>query len=306
MLTRYLGPVLMSFASRHKKSPRIGFIGAGRVGSALAWHCRRLGYGIAGITDKRPKQAWLAYGWLKIPYQRLRPRDIAARSDVLFLTVPDGSIEPEFSAVRRWILPGTIVAHCSGALGTDAFPGAQKQGLETLALHPVQTFTSHSLAIQNLPGSHWTLEGSPKGLQFGRRLVRQLKGRALVVRSADRPLYHAMCVIASNFLNCLLDASETIAENLGLSRAGARRMLLPLMRAVLDSSERLGPVRALTGPAQRGDAETLERHLSALGSRLPELVPLYRIISLRLLELANRQGLNKRAVRRIRESLEKA
>ena len=53
-------------------------------------------------------------------------------------------------------------------------------------------------------------DGSVSGLRFGRHLVRQLQGGWVRVRGADRAMYHAMCVFASNFVNALLDSAEEI------------------------------------------------------------------------------------------------
>ncbi|OYD14864.1 hypothetical protein CH330_07415 [candidate division WOR-3 bacterium JGI_Cruoil_03_51_56] len=289
--------------ARHAGYHRVGFIGAGRVGSAMAWHCNRLGFETAGVTDKKPKQAWVVYGLLKIPYVRLKPSDVAAASDVFFLTVPDRHIEPEFVAIRRWLRPKTIVAHCSGVLGNDVFKGAKEQGLETLALHPIQSFSSHAQAIRSLPGSFFALEGSAAGLRFGRRLVRLLRGGCVVIRGPDRPLYHAMCVFASNFENALIEASENLAGKLGISRRRAAKMLAPLMRTVLENAVEYGAVPSLTGPVQRGDAMTVAQHLDALTRRAPELLPMYRTISLHLVDIARQQGLSTAAARQLRSIL---
>ncbi|MEO0085287.1 MAG: DUF2520 domain-containing protein [candidate division WOR-3 bacterium] len=285
---------------------RVGIIGAGRVGSAIAWHCQRLGYRISGVTDRRPRQAWVVYGLLKLPYRRLRSRDVAAESDVLFLTVPDTHLWPEFEAVSRWLLPGTIVAHCSGTFGVDVFKGAHEQGLETLALHPIQSFSSHAQAIASLKGCYFALEGTPRGLRFGRRLVRQLRGGHIVVRSGNRPLYHAMCVFGSNFVNALLDAVETIARQLHLPRTRAVRMLRPLTQTVLDKAVELGAVATLTGPVQRGDAETVRRQLAALKRNAPELVPVYRVLSLRLVDMSRGQGADRTVLQKVRAAIESA
>jgi len=51
---------------------------------------------------------------------------------------------------------------------------------------------------------------------------------------------------------------------------------LPLIRASVDSAEAFGSRRALTGPASRGDIETVERHLQALDESER---PLYRVLS---------------------------
>ena len=208
----------------------VGFIGAGRVGCAMAWHCHRLSYPVAGVTDLKPKQAWVVYGLMKEKYERLSSREVAAASEVLFLTVPDTHIGPVFESVRKWLIPGTVVAHCSGAFGTDVLAGAREQGLGTLALHPVQSFSSHSQAIRSLPGSFFAADGSASGLRFGRHLVRQLHGGLVLVRGPHRPLYHAMCVFASNFISALFDGAEEIAGELGISRHRAGLMLAPLAR----------------------------------------------------------------------------
>ncbi len=283
---------------------RVGFIGAGRVGSALAWHCNRLGYEIAGVTDKKPKQAWVVYGLLKLPYERLTSRDVAAASDVLFLTVPDSHIESVFQSVRKWLMPGTLVAHCSGAFGVEVFTGAKEQGLGTLALHPVQSLSSHAQAIRSLPGSFYALDGSTTGRRFGRHLVRQLHGGCVLVRGPDRPLYHVMCVFASNFINALFDSAEAAAAGLGMSRQRAAKMLAPLARTVLDNVVEQGAGPSLTGPVERGDAVTLAVHLSVLRKRAPGLVPAYRLLSGLLVEMAKREGMDKAALRRLKQVLE--
>ena len=302
---------------------RVGFIGAGRVGCALAWHCRRLGYTIAGVTDQKPRQARVAYGLLKQRYERLSPRAVAAASDVLFLTVPDSRIGPVFESVREALVLGTvpvedkggrrreeggtrnerIVVHCSGAFGPEVFAGAQERRLGTLALHPVQSFSSHAQAIRSLPGSFFAADGSASGLRFGRQLVKQLHGSCVVVPGKDRALYHAMCVFASNFLSVLFDAAETIAGELGIDPERAARMLAPLAMTVLEGVVERGAGPSLTGPVERGDALTVAAHLAALEQRAPKLVPLYLTMSGRLVEMARRQGMDKAALRKLKQVL---
>ena len=283
---------------------RVGFIGAGRVGCAMAWHCHRLGYPIAGVTDLKPKQAWVVYGLMKQHYERLSSRDVAAASDVLFLTVPDTHIVPVFESVRKWLMPGTIVAHCSGAFGTEVLAGAREQGLGTLALHPVQSFWSHSQAIRSLPGSYFAADGSVSGLRFGRHLVRQLHGGWVRVRGSDRAMYHAMCVLASNFVSALFDGAEEIGCKLGISRRRTGVMLAPLARTVLDNIAEQGAGPSLTGPVERGDAVTVAAHLRALARRAPSLVPMYRVMSERLVAMAAKKGLDAAVVAKLKESLE--
>ena len=105
---------------------------------------------------------------------------------------------------------------------------------------------------------------------IGERIADDLMARPFRLDDAERPLYHAAAVFASNYLI----VTGAIAEDL-FRRAGVPDPLaamLPLQRASLDNVERLGAGAALTGPAVRGDAGTVERNLEALRASAPEMV----------------------------------
>ena len=80
------------------------------------------------------------------------------------------------------------------------------------------------------------------------------------VADADRAAYHAAACIAANHVVALLGRVERVAASVGLDVEA----FLPLTRAAVDDVAALGPRRALTGPAVRGDWATLSRHLDAL------------------------------------------
>jgi len=241
----------------------------------------------------------MVYRLLKLPYKRLSTHDVAAASDVLFFTVPDAHVGSEYQSLHKRLVRGRILAHCSGAFGPEVFSRARESGLGTLALHPVQSFSSHSQAIRSLPGSFFAADGSASGLRFGRHFVRQLHGSWVRVRGPDRPLYHAMCVFASNFISALFDAADELAGELGISRRRAGRMLEPLARTVLENILSAGAGLSLTGPVERGDVSTVASHLKTLKRRRPALVPVYRVLSVRLVEMAGRKGLDAEAVRKL-------
>jgi len=54
------------------------------------------------------------------------------------------------------------------------------------------------------------------------------------------------------------------AERVGAAAGVPREAFLDLVRATVENVAALGPARALTGPAARGDIATLERHRAAL------------------------------------------
>lgn len=277
----------------------VGFIGAGRAGAAFAVHCHRLGYSIAGVVDRRPGQARAVCRLVGQRYRRLMSAELASTCDVLFITTPDFAIRHVYESVRHWLPPGAIVVHCSGAVGVDVFGVEFGSGLDALAIHPAQSLPTRAEGIDRLPGSFFAIEGTRRGLRFGRELVRGLRGECLVIRSGDRPLYHAMCVFASNFVSALLASGETLAVELGMTRRQARRVLGPLAVGAAAASARSGASKALTGPVLRGDAATVESHLVALRRSAPELVPLYEAFTRNLIPIAVRQGLGREAAARL-------
>ncbi len=276
--------------------PCAGIIGAGRLGSALAWHLRSSGFRVL-IADRVPARARAACRFVGRSCRRLAPAEVAGAGGVLFLTVPDRVIPALFISVRSHLKPGTLVVHCAGSSGIELFGTDVPDGVETLALHPVQSFADRGQAARSLRGCWFGIDGSTAGMRFGRSFVRRLGGRCIRVTAEQRPLYHAMCVFVSNFECALLDAGQALAQRLGLGRATTGPMLAALARTVLDNSVREGVDRSLTGPVERGDAATVRRHLAALADAAPELGPLYRAASQRLVVIARRRGLEPAAAR---------
>ena len=62
--------------------------------------------------------------------------------------------------------------------------------------------------------------------------------------------------------------------------------LIPLLTSVVQNLAQLGLPGALTGPVERGDVSSVERHLKTLEARAPELLALYRLVGRDVLRLA--------------------
>ena len=101
-----------------------------------------------------------------------------------------------------------------------------------------------------------------------RTLAASLGGRAVEVDDAQRAAYHAAAVVAANHLVALLGQVERLAEQAGLPLEA----FAGLVRAAADDAFALGPSRALTGPAARGDWHTLERHRTVI-AEMPDRRP---------------------------------
>src|SRR5207237_3952494 len=169
---------------------------------------------------------------------------------LLVIATPDGAVAETATAVEP--VAGTVVAHVAGSLGLDVLDGHPRRA----SLHPLVALPDADVGAHRLRGAWFALAGDP----FVRQVVDALGGRWFTVPDDDRAAYHAAACIASNHVVALLGQAERVGAAAGVPREA----FLDLVRATVENVATLGPGRALTGPAARGDEATLERHRAAL------------------------------------------
>ncbi len=84
-------------------------------------------------------------------------------------------------------------------------------------------------------------------------------------------------------------------QGFGVGRSEALAALLPLMGETVANVGAVGLPAALTGPYARGDIGTVCKHLAALQSQAPQVLPLYCQLALAGLPLALEKGRLARA-----------
>jgi predicted short-subunit dehydrogenase-like oxidoreductase (DUF2520 family) len=231
--------------------PRVGVVGAGRLGSAIAAALRAAGVEVDGPAGRGE-----------------RPR-----GDAILLCVPDAEIEAAAAAVAG---AAELVGHTSGATPLSALCPAA--GAARFGLHPLQTFSGAPAgpAIELFEGAGCAIAGStPDALAAARALAERLGMRPFEIEDSGRAAYHAAASIASNFLVTLEHAAETVAAGAGLEPADARALLAPLVRRTVENWTAAGPERALTGPVARGDDATVAAQREAIEGAAPDLLPLF-------------------------------
>ena len=215
----------------------IRFIGPGRAGTSLATALSVLGFDVVGFLGRHDDLTDAAFG-----------------VDVLVIATPDDVVASVAASVAPH--PGTTVMHLSGSLGLEALAPHPRRA----ALHPLVPLPNAGVGATRLAsGVTFAVSGDP----LGRQIALALGGRVVEVDDADRATYHAAACIAANHVVALLGQVERVAAAAGLDLEA----FLPLTRAAVDDVAALGPRRALTGPAMRGDWDTLSRHLDALPAR---------------------------------------
>jgi predicted short-subunit dehydrogenase-like oxidoreductase (DUF2520 family) len=221
----------------------------------------------------------------------------------VFLTVPDGAIALFVHDVARAdvVPPSVAFVHCSGALGLGVL-GPLGTAHAVGSFHPLQSFP-RPRPPEAFRGSLVAIDARTPALRRRlERLARDLGAKPRGVAEADRVVYHAAAVLASNYLVALAGQAVELLETIGWSESEAVAGLIPLMRGALDEVNRRGPTAALTGPIRRGDVETVTRHLEALAGR-PRTADLYRMLGQIALEIAVRAGLEPTAARRVNRAL---
>jgi predicted short-subunit dehydrogenase-like oxidoreductase (DUF2520 family) len=177
--------------------------------------------------------------------------------DVVLLCVPDRAI----AEVAAGIAPGPWVAHVSGGTPLEALAPHERR----FSLHPLQTFT-HERGPEQLDGAWAAVTGESESARAVATALAEILGlRPFVLDDDRRALYHAGAAIASNYLVTL----RRVAGELLAASGAPPEALDPLMRRVIENGF------ALTGPIERGDWETVERHRAAIAEHAPDMLEAY-------------------------------
>lgn len=273
---------------------KIGFIGAGTLGRGLALALASAGCNIVAVSSRTPASAqWLATrinGCTAMD----TPQRVADASDLVFITTPDAVIA-EVAASVNW-RDGQGVVHCCGAASTELLRPAADAGASLGAMHPFQTFAALSNAAEaarRLSGVTFAVSATGWLADYLPSLAQRLDGHAIVIPDELRPLYHASAVLACGYVTTLLNAAVSLWTRMGFTEADAVRAAVPLAQATIEAIAAAGPAAAVTGPAVRGDANTIAAHLAALSEHAPELLPLYRQLTLASIPLARAKGVSE-------------
>lgn len=273
-----------------KPKPEVSVIGTGRLGSALAIALAEEGYTIGALVARRRESARRAASLLDVPSRVLALKQLAdgPPSDLLLIATPDDQIPKVAEALAKldWKPDGKLtVLHSSGALSSEVLSPLRKKDWSVGSLHPLVSVSEARAGARLLRNAFWCVEGDKRAVSMGRSIVRDLDGQSFSIDSSKKPLYHAAAVMVSGNVTTLFDVALEMLRQCGLTRAQARRALLPLLGSAVDNLRKMDPVAALTGTFARGDVETVKRHLAALDGNEP-ILEIYRVLGQWALEMA--------------------
>jgi predicted short-subunit dehydrogenase-like oxidoreductase (DUF2520 family) len=252
---------------------------------------------VAAVASRDSGQAAHAAGFIGGGVESVSYRELPSRAGRLLIAVTDAALP---AVVQRLAeasaeagICGGVALHTCGTFGPEALEPLAGRGYSCGTLHPLQTVAAPERGVTALPGSAFAVAGDTEALAWAERIAALLGGEALRIAPKFRPVYHAAAVMASNYIAALLDAAVILMGAAGITEDRALRAIAPLARASLNNAADLGPLRALTGPIERGDSETVALHLNALENEPESVRELYRTAGLHALELARRRGLGE-------------
>lgn len=261
-------------------------VGAGRTGRALGRLLARAGVRVGAVSCRTAARAEEARAFVGAERAETSPTAAARGADLVLVCVPDGAIADVARELRAE--PGAVVAHVAGALGSEALDAVAEA--ERGTLHPLRSFADSARAAESFAGTACAVEGSPRAVAVLTEVVRLLGGVPLPVRPGGKALYHAGAVFASNYVVAMMDAARDLLERAGVPTEQAAAALIALASGVMDNAGRNGIAAALTGPIERGDADTVRRHAEALREEAPGYSEAYAALGRLTAALAIRKG----------------
>lgn len=268
---------------------QIGIIGAGRVGTSVGKYFAQSGKTVVGFYDNEQMAAKEAAEFAQTDCF-LRLEELVRRSDTLFITSPDGIIREVWDCIREMSIESKIICHCSGSLSSDVFSGIEDKHAYACSIHPMLAFSDKFSSYKQLNQAFFTIEGDKYAVQEMKAFMESLGNQVCEIAKEQKGLYHAAASVLSNHVVAVLAAGYELLVESGFSEQFARLASANLVLGNVQSVVEKGPVKALTGPIERGDALTVQKHLACIPDEMREM---YCVLGNRIVQLAEEKNPTK-------------
>lgn len=266
---------------------RIGIIGAGKVGTTLGKYLSIHGVDVTGFYSRTQESADEAATFAETEtYSSLFK--LVEENDVIFITTPDGVISQVWEELLQQDISNRMICHFSGSLSSHVFSGREEAGAFGISMHPMYAFSDKFHSYEQFHTAYLTLEGDPEAVAVMKPMWEELGHHVLTLKAQDKIKYHAAAAMASNEMLGLMQASLDVLSECGFSEEDSMALLTPLVQGNIASMLENGCVNALTGPVERGDTQTVRKHLQALEGS--EAGRIYQSLGSTMVKLAKRRN----------------
>ena len=235
-----------------KEIKSVAIIGVGRVANHIARILYSEGIEISGVYGRKTDLA-------KALAKKVKARIIEdvskpIRADLILLTISDDAIDEVGKQLSK--SNKGIVAHTSGAVPLSELPDKLRRGV----FYPLQSFSiDKKIVWENVP---FCIEAeNDEDLNALGALAERISTKVYVLSSAQRKILHLAAVFANNFANLMFEFSDELLENAEIDR----RILHPLILETANKILMQKASESQTGPASRGDIDTIRMHREILG-----------------------------------------
>ena len=282
---------------------QIGIIGAGKVGTTLGKYVKDHGASVTGFYSRTESSGRESAEFTGTRYFKILDPLIEA-SDTLFLTTTDGEIGKVWDCIAGKNVKGKVICHFSGSLSSDIFSNWEETGAYVCSIHPIYAFSSKFTAYQNLTSAAFAVEGHRTALEKMQELFSLLPNQVVEISTQEKVKYHAATSIASNQVVGLISMAVELMEEAGIPENSAYGLLKPLVEnnvaSIFEKAQQerggsrteekdkyRGCAQALTGPIERNDLETVQKHLEHMDR--PEWEMSYRAVGALVTKLAEKK-----------------
>ena len=230
------------------KNMRVTIIGSGNVATHFAHNIAEAGHHIECVCSRTISHAQALANTIGNCTSTSCLSDVPTTSDVYIISVSDNSISEVANSMPK---VNGIVAHTSGATSIDALAAHSHRAV----IYPCQTFTKgDDIDFTHLP---LLIEANDDTtFKAVNDFALSLSTNVSPVNTAQRQVLHVAAVLSSNFTNHLIGLAKQLMDNNDIDY----HVLEPLVRQTVSKAFSIDPFEAQTGPARRGDDNTLNRH----------------------------------------------
>ena len=263
--------------------PDIAFAGAGNVAFRFSLALQEKGYDISFVYSRTERSRDKLVRALRANGSDTQAaadyKDLAS-ADLIFIAVSDDAIETvvrEMAGQLAGMEKLPAVVHTSGATDISILKPLEDIGCRCGVVYPLMTLNRNkNVEFKDVP---LLLESTSQELRpVLDSIASDLGGEHYFYSSADRLKMHVAAVFTTNFVNYLLGLAFPIVQH-------DHPLLIPSTIEAVRNAFLHTPTSTLTGPARRGDMETIRKHLEVLESMgLKEQEEIYRLFTDRILE----------------------
>jgi predicted short-subunit dehydrogenase-like oxidoreductase (DUF2520 family) len=291
------------------KVPIIIF-GAGKISWSLVPALQLAGYKINTVISRVKKNAEKLANTFDIKSYSDELNSIKLKRCIFILAVPDNQVKSVGKKLseKNFDFPASLFIHLSGSQDVSLLNALHEKGAYTASFHIMQTFPSKK--TRDIKNSFSAVESvSDTACNYLFKLSKDLKLNPFRINSADKVIYHLAGVYASNFINAVIYQSRKLAGMLNLEDYSFNDIFAPLFLSTIRNIKKSGPVQALSGPVERGDPDTIKKHINALkksADRNRDILLSYLSLSLILVQAAEeKSGSLNKGQTEIKQLLEK-